>query len=316
MKLKKCLTLPTESNEWGDRIQTPDGRGELYHRSNGGKVLLVAHLDAVMWTKPRFKGGTVTCPQLDCRLGAWAILRLEKMLGCDILFTDEEESCASTAEFFPDVDDYSWVAEFDRRGTDVVMYDKYSDKYDELLTAEGFKIGHGSFSDICAFPENETMMFNFGCGYHSEHSHRCHANLNDTNYMIDKFVMFHNKYKNVPLYSPKSARTTRRYGTGLDPWGYSPLENDHADWKQQWNAGSEVLLRDTADCNTRGGVRWDGSLACLDCDDTGEILCPHCSNHHGVFSPCEKCDGLGTVVCPTCFPPFKWSDEGMVRGYK
>jgi len=145
-----CLTRPTGDSGWGDRISTP--YGSLYYRDNGASVLGVAHLDSVLRAPPEKEGPFVYAPQLDDRLGVWILLDVLPRLGVkvDVLLTDCEEIGQTTARFFRPNRDYNWIFEFDRRGSDVVMYQYESDAYSDLLRDYGFRLGRGSYSDIAA----------------------------------------------------------------------------------------------------------------------------------------------------------------------
>lgn len=206
--LYNCLTRPTDSPLWGDRIDNPNGH--LYFRDNGAKVLAVAHLDYVLWSKPTQKGNTIYCPQLDDRLGAWVIMHLLPSMGVevDILLTDLEEKGLSTGEWFEPPKHYNWMFQFDRRGTDVVTYQYGREK---LLRKNGFKVGFGAFSDISSMEHLGCAGFNFGVGYYEQHTKGCHAKLSDTARMAAAFVRFFQKYENRHL-KPQFARSSGNYG--------------------------------------------------------------------------------------------------------
>jgi hypothetical protein len=189
--MQRCLTAPIESN-WGDRYDTPDG--PLFYRDNGAKVLGVAHLDSVMFRKPRFQGDFVQCPQLDDRLGVWILLdALPKMnIPMDVLLTTGEESCRSTAQFFMPDKTYNWVVEFDRAGSDVVFY-----QYEDFAPYwHDWDIGIGSYSDICVMEHLGVLCANVGIGYHQQHTKKCWADLRETNRQIRQFARFYEKNRN------------------------------------------------------------------------------------------------------------------------
>ena len=104
--MHKYLTKPINwFYRYGDVTHTP--KGPLIFQDNGADILAVAHLDTVSTHKqrkraPRFIGPKVYTPQLDDRLGVYAILHMlpKHNIRCDVLLTDGEESCASTARFF------------------------------------------------------------------------------------------------------------------------------------------------------------------------------------------------------------------------
>lgn len=178
-----------------------DGRADYYHfRDNGSPVLAVAHLDTVVppaGRTPRFcdteKGPLITSGALDDRLGAYVILHLLPALGVthDWLLTTGEESCQSTAEHFKPPKDYDWVIEFDRMGTDVVMY-QYEDRDSRaLVEAAGAELGSGSFSDIAVLEHLGVKAFNWGVGYQGNyHSEKGYAYLDNTFSMVAKYLRF------------------------------------------------------------------------------------------------------------------------------
>ena len=180
---------------WGE---TPE---DYYHfRDNDANVLAVAHLDTVMPGHrriPRFrdtgKGPLIVSGALDDRLGAYVILGLLPKLGvkCDWLFTVGEESGCSTAEFFEPCKNYDWVIEFDRGGTDVVMYQYEDEPCRQAVETAGATVGAGSFSDIAYLEHLGVKAFNWGVGYRGDyHSDRGFAYLNDTFTMVAKYRLF------------------------------------------------------------------------------------------------------------------------------
>lgn len=201
-----------------DTIANPDGA--LYYGNKNASILGVAHLDHVLFSKPKIKKSkkgnwTCRCPQLDDRLGAWVLLYVLPQMGIttDILLTDEEESGNSTAKWFepPKEKEYNWIFEFDRRGTDVVLY-QYETQYSKsLMSDNGFSAGWGTFSDIASLEHLNVLGFNFGTGYYGEHTQGCYANLSHTLYMCRKFVKFFNKWSHEKLkFDAKDS---------INPWG-------------------------------------------------------------------------------------------------
>lgn len=169
-------------------------------RDNGADVLAVAHLDTVMPADSRTcdfvntQAGTVVySPALDDRLGAYLILDLLPKLDItfDVLLTVGEESGQSTARFFEPAKDYNWVIEFDRGGTDVVMYQFEDHDTADLVRDVGAVVGDGIFTDVCELEHLGVKAFNWGVGYHDYHCARSHAYLNDTFGMLARFVDFH-----------------------------------------------------------------------------------------------------------------------------
>ena len=106
-------------------------RGLYYgFKDNNADILAVAHCDVVRPSMPikfSMSRRAVYTRGLDDRLGVFGIGVLGRMgKKFDILFTDGEESCASTAEdALADVlkdKKYNWTFSLDRAGTDVVLY--------------------------------------------------------------------------------------------------------------------------------------------------------------------------------------------------
>lgn len=139
---------------------------------NDAPFLLVAHIDTVH--SPRLDQvdrGT----GFDDRLGVYLGHKLvrERSDLFDLLLTDYEEWCASTALYFMPSHDYKLVIELDREGEDYVDYGLASDELHSVLKANGFTLGQGSFSDICFMDQVECNKINLGLGTkcgHSTHS--------------------------------------------------------------------------------------------------------------------------------------------------
>lgn len=205
-------------------------------RDNGSDVLAVAHLDTVGAPHQRAchlldtEGGPVVYSRaLDDRLGAYVILDMLPKLGveCDILLTVGEESGRSTAQFFKQDKHYDWMIQFDRGGTDVVMYQYDDDDTRELVREAGAIVGDGIFSDICYLDHLGVKGFNWGIGYRDYHGPRAHAYLDDTFGMVDSFLLFHQL--NVGRYLPHEAEPSW--------WGPNALLDDESDpfyWDDSW----------------------------------------------------------------------------------
>jgi hypothetical protein len=209
-----------------------------FYKDNGSNVLAVAHLDTVGHAEDRAcrfvvtegAGTVVFSRALDDRLGAYVILELLPALGLnyDILLTVGEESGLSTAAYFepPKGKQYDWMIEFDRGGTDVVMYQYDDAEVRQLVKDAGARPGDGSFSDICYLDHLAIKGFNWGVGYRDYHGPRAHAFLDDTFAMVARYLNFAEQNEGVymPHYSEQEQEAAGRYGSRS--W------ND--DWDEDW----------------------------------------------------------------------------------
>jgi len=179
----------------GEVTHTKDGA--YIYIDNGADVLAVAHLDTVASMHHFHRidlGGepVIFNAQLDDRLGAYIIMDLLPSYGLkyDILLTEGEESGRSTGQWFETDKEYKWMFQFDRSGTDVVMYQYEDTDMRSLVTQHGFQVGLGSFSDISMMDELGCKGFNFGCGYYDNHSRFGHALVRETCTMVGRFIDF------------------------------------------------------------------------------------------------------------------------------
>jgi hypothetical protein len=216
-----------------------------FYKDNGSNVLAVAHLDTVAWhgdRKCRFvvtegAGTVVFSRALDDRLGAYVILELLPLLGLkyDVLLTVGEESGQSTAEFFDPPKDkhYDYMIEFDRGGTDVVMY-QYDDlEVRDLVKASGARVGDGSFSDISYLGHLGIKGFNWGVGYQDYHGPRAHAFLDDTFAMVARYLNF--AAQNEGVYMPHYQRPDE----GMFSYGRSWSQRN---WEDDWD-DEDIAIR-------------------------------------------------------------------------
>jgi hypothetical protein len=199
--LKSLSFDPALSIEFN--FDKPRNQQYIYIRTSAAsKVLAVAHTDWVLYSKPKmnYAGNKVWCPQLDDRLGVWLITShllqmIDPKMPYDILLTDLEESSQSTARCFvpPKGKQYNWMFEFDRKASEVVMYGYETPDLKKLMQSYGFKVGLGSFTDICNLTHLNCAGFNFGTGYHGEHSQSCYADLRETFDSVGRFLPFYHE---------------------------------------------------------------------------------------------------------------------------
>lgn len=154
--------------------------------------------------------GNIQSGALDDRLGVAILLDILPQVmphfEYDILLTDDEEVGQSTAEDFtryindtksncPDelfdrVMEYQFLFQFDRAGSDVVMYNYYNLAAESLLEDAGWEIGRGAFTDICSMMDLGIWGANFGCGYHNQHSNHCYVDMDQLDINLRKFASF------------------------------------------------------------------------------------------------------------------------------
>jgi hypothetical protein len=273
-ELTRILTLPesefgrefdmktVEVEQRGWRADEEGGNDYYHFKDNGARVLAVAHLDTVVkpeYRVPRFydsvSGPALVSGGLDDRLGAYVILKLLPAMGVtvDYLLTVGEEDGQSTADFFTSDKTYDHVIEFDRMGTDVVMY-----QYDDAATRKavrtaGAVVGNGSFSDIAYLEQLGAKAFNWGVGYAGNyHSRDGYALLNNTFAMVAKYLRFHEQNAGVPMPHKPSPRRrhSRSYGGS-----------------REWRDGLDCDM-----CGQRGTVDMDTAICaeCGTCFDCGE----------------------------------------------
>lgn len=220
-------------------VKQPAPDDFYFYRDHGSNILAVAHLDTVGAAHQRdchflntADGEVVYSRALDDRLGAYIILELLPALGIqhDILLTVGEESGRSTAAGFrePRGKEYDWIIEFDRGGTDVVMYQYDDDLTRERVRRSGARVGEGSFSDIAYLEHLGVKAFNWGVGYRDYHGPRAHAFLDDTFSMVAKYLTFYDQNKGTFLPHDESDEPNW--------WEYDQLDAaDEAAW-DEYNA--------------------------------------------------------------------------------
>ena len=179
----------------------------------------------------------VYSPVLDDRLGVHIITEVLPKLGLkyDILLTNDEEIGQSTAQFFQSEKQYNWIFQFDRGNNDAVTYEYENPEWIKAIEPY-YRVGRGSYSDICELEHLGCCGINVGTCYEDYHSKLAYANLTDLEESITKFIFFYNKYKDVHFSHTKSHfaawreedRYIRAYGMNSDycEWCSEPLAID------------------------------------------------------------------------------------------
>ena len=252
--IRVCET--DDFSRYADRYDLGHDRFYWY-RDTGAPILAVAHLDTVQEDRlcqvtHTAAGLLATSGGLDDRLGAYVIAELLPRLGveCDLLLTTDEECGRSTAaDFAADVGEdhgYNWVIEFDRGGTDVVMYQYETPALAGLVEDAGARVGVGIFSDISTLGPLGVSCLNWGVGYENYHSPRAHAWLEDTFRMVARFARFY--AANVDTYLPFDLLAIEG-----DPW-------------DRWDATIEADCGHLVDLDKpETFAEWAGCLTCLAC---------------------------------------------------
>lgn len=211
-----------------DTVVTTNGLKYIYWSRPGSTLLFVAHLDFVCGGQTYSqKGNKFYLQNLDDRLGAYLICaglpHLLKEVKFDVLFTDGEETGRSTAKFFSKEkckNSYNWLAEFDRRGDDVVMYSYETPEMRKLLVDNGFKVGIGSYTDIASLDDLGVKGFNFGIGYQANHSTDAYFEGDVLDKQMELMAAFINKYHTTKFSHEKKtySYTTTTYSSYGGVW--------------------------------------------------------------------------------------------------
>lgn len=212
------ICVRQDFSAYATRVELPGDNRFYWYQDNGSDILAVAHLDSVQddtrCTVVDTAAGLLACSGgLDDRLGAYVILEMLPRLGivCDWLLTTDEEMGASTADSFDTDKLYNWVIQFDRGGTDVVMYQYETKDLVKLVGASGAQVGTGSYSDICCLDHLGCAGINWGVGYRDYHGPRAHAWLEDTFRMVARFAKFHRANAATYLGHARLVRSLGRY---------------------------------------------------------------------------------------------------------
>ena len=209
--------------------------GCLGFKDNGSNVLGVVHVDTVAdtgWWKgglfdrhkntraKKYGFGSKTCIKsiaLDDRLGLYILTKLLPSMNVNIdwLLTDNEEVGGSTAYDFVPEKEYNWICGFDRRDLDVVMYQYHDDTWRKPLQKVGMSLARGTYSDITELGYLGVTGFNWGVGYHSEHSSKCYAWRGSIARSANAFASFYEEYRDVNMPYDEPERIVDSF---YDPW--------------------------------------------------------------------------------------------------
>lgn len=279
----------------GEAVATTTG--VYVYADRGFDVLAVAHLDSVANAKAATitneKGDRIVYARtVDDRVGAYVILDLLPKLGIktDILLTEGEESMMSTAMFFETKKKYKWVFEFDRNGTDVVMYDYETKEHKATLEKYGFKVGIGSVSDISYLEDLGVTCFNFGTGYYLNHTEKAHVNVDRLIDNVARFVPFYHDHRDktlpyTPVEKPHRVFTGRESYASKDfecrcgnkVWAVYPTE-----YRPCWKCKQEIIY------HAKDGTGKTVSNYCPHCKEKGTLTRYYQGNQRNLMN-CSTC---------------------------
>jgi hypothetical protein len=247
-KMLKDLCTRNDFSSYAERIElAPSAGGRerfYYYQDNGSDILAIAHLDTVQ--RDRFctvvntaAGLVAFSGGLDDRLGVYVILDMLPKLGVtvDWLLTTDEEIGQSTANAFWTDKEYNWMFQFDRGGTDVVMYQYETDALVNLVESAGAQVGVGIFSDICTLDGLGCAGFNWGVGYQDYHSTKSHAYLDDTFRMVARFVKFYRANRDTKLVHEDDwiGKYSKKYPDDDEDW---------EKWNKEYYADKKLITPD------------------------------------------------------------------------
>ena len=228
---RRCAMSFDEYAAEGDLRAGASGQHIFIDR--GADILAVAHLDCVEeaawhfvpWESKRGPTGEVLerkvfCPRLDDRLGAYIITDWFDAHGikADLLLTEGEESCNSTAGDFTAHKPYRWLIQFDRTGMDVVGYNYMDEAWRGALEGLDVQTARGSVTDLCWLYRLGVKGFNWGVAYYDYHDASAYCKPAETEVMLSKFLRFYETHKDVTLPHAYDPKRDTRYSWSLGDW--------------------------------------------------------------------------------------------------
>lgn len=263
LKLREICNMRVEEfmdGRYGEVVSNPasgysyyngDLDGRYSFKDNGSRILGVAHVDTVVFSKLfTWSGGSkIGSGQFDDRLGVYVLTEILPQLGItfDLLLCADEEDGATTAQFFKSSKQYNWIFEFDRRGDDVVLYQYWGDEWEAALKSAGFDRQYqGSYSDISKLGHLGAKAVNIGVAYDDAcHSTSCTADLRMLRSQVMKFKRFYDMYKDVAFeHDPKSV--VRKYSSYSSYGGYDDDWWTDKKWEEYYGGASSRLSSKTS----------------------------------------------------------------------
>lgn len=274
-----------------------------------GRILGIAHLDSVSdlthFYHLRIRDENIVYnASLDDRLGVYVLLDLLNQFSdiqYDLLLTIGEESGDSSAQYFSPIEgeSYNWMFSFDRHGIEVVSYQYDCKDLRQLVSHAGFKMGQGSFSDICFLDHLGVMGINVGTAYYNEHTDFHFANIDELLTQVYKFRKFYNQNKSIRLPyipTPKTANPIRRLYFG-------DMGDDYSDrflFERIRHANESRIDED--------------SLTCYNCDSPIDESYNHVLLVGKSKEPiCHRCESevLNCTICGELYLSWDLTNDGI-----
>lgn len=303
-KMEEVFRRPIlDFGDYGTPTDSPDGI--FYHKDNGADILAIAHLDTVIEKQMHFKkiGDLLYSPVLDDRLGAYIITDILPRFGVhvDLLLTEGEEKGQSTAHYFETDKEYNWMFQFDRSGGDMVMYEYETIDLVNLMQQYHYSVGFGAFSDICYLSHLKCKGFNFGTGYHDNHSIKAFAILSQMVASVAKFIKFYHDHKEIKMpHDPKESG----YGGASWGWGDDYYDLDHYS-SDDYMHGSYPYTHADVSCGDDPRRYKRPSTRSTFCVECGTQLYFRIEEDWGLCTDCLRIDGK----CRDCGHNLLFNDE-------
>lgn len=302
-KLKYHLAQPLENYFKTPSVVNGNKKCERYiYQDNQSNILGVAHLDTVIPVSKSFAyyatpdDNYVYSSALDDRIGVYTLLDIlpKFNITVDILLTDNEETCMSSAKFFHPSKKYNWIFSFDRMGVPPVCYQYLDTTLINRLASVGLLgASVGAYSDIADLDFLRVQGINFGTGLHNGHSHLCYISVKEYFTSVFLFTKFYEKFKNCKMKWKPEKHWKKKYKYSWAGWG-----GGEEDYSVRFLTQTPPLSENDPSCYTDeiNDVPANSPLACQDCGDYGTA-----------DNPVAYYRQFDSVLCADCLTI--WTDE-------